>query len=251
MTIIKIPLALLPDMRSFFREYGAELADIEAVYPSCEDSPELERRLAACAAEEITANHPAYGLRCRLSPYFITANKGFALRPSRTAMERTVCRTLVEQEAPAEGVFFSRDWLDQVSAATGGRSIRASGVGTLPDRCGHHALYPDAACIDPGLIQLASFTHRFQGEHPLTTAIVSSSLLLNIHPLQDGNGRLTRILFNFILQSALGTRFYLPLCDLHDASAGGWTFAQRSAWMKGDWRPLVSFYGAAIRLFAR
>ena len=252
MTIIKIPMAAMPDMALFLEKYRAALDAMRAAYARCEVSTSLEQRLAGSATEEVVAGHPAHALRCRLSSYFILANAGYSIRPSRTAVERAVCHRLVEQRkrSPANPLL-TRDWLSSVAAATGGRPIRDAGVGTLPDRQGHQAVYPPLGDLDADLSALDAVCTRFGKAEPFATAIIISSLLLNRHPLEDGNGRLTRILFNMIVQTALGARFYLPLCELQDASAGGWTFAQRSAWMKGDWRPMMTFFRAAFQLFAR
>ncbi|PSF07201.1 cell filamentation protein Fic [Marinobacter fuscus] len=63
-----------------------------------------------------------------------------------------------------------------------------------------HYIAPDARNIAPMLEGLQTFLERTQGESPIVRAAVASFGFVFIHPLADGNGRISRFLINDTLR---------------------------------------------------
>lgn len=63
--------------------------------------------------------------------------------------------------------------------------------------------------------------------------------LLNCHPLQDGNGRTARVLFNALLWQ--GKDFYLPIYEASGSLGSSLEICLRRAANSGDWSDIISF----------
>jgi len=74
--------------------------------------------------------------------------------------------------------------------------------------------------------------------------------LCNLHPFADGNGRLSRIVFNALLTTDGVRTPYVPLYELGRVSRGGFLIASRLAQYRGDWSALASFLTAAADIMA-
>ncbi|HEX5183783.1 MAG TPA: Fic family protein [Allosphingosinicella sp.] len=249
---IDIPVGVMPDIRQFIRTYDHLLTEMEVDLQVCRDSLALQHDLISCSGCAISNNNPISALRCRLSDHHLRANRDSVAQLYRTEMERQICCRLhaeVTAEAAATSLL-TPGWVEHVSGLAKGEPLREDAATTLPDAYGAIAIYPDASNILPVLAQLSQFVRQFGEGDPLAAAIVASSLFLNLHPLVDGNGRVTRVAFNFIVQRALNIDFFLPLYEIQAASAGGWTYAHRVAWFRGDWSVLVTFFRSAIHLFS-
>lgn len=87
---------------------------------------------------------------------------------------------------------------------------------------------------------------RFYRTSPLPVevkAIVAQAAILNLHPLNDGNGRLSRVLFNVLFwRDRFRPVLYLPIYELRAHSPYTFEICLRSAELYGDWGPLINFY---------
>ena len=81
---------------------------------------------------------------------------------------------------------------------------------------------------------------------PAGSALVAAAQTLvatvNAHAMNDGNGRLSRVLFHYRLRCAgLAPHGYLPLYETFHASDGGYEIRLRLAELHGEWDPFVRY----------
>ena len=70
-------------------------------------------------------------------------------------------------------------------------------------------------------------------------ASVLKVMMTNAHPLSDGNGRTSRILFNYALRRGGVAAGYLPIKDYMLPTRGHLQIAMRLAETRGQWEPLL------------
>ena len=118
--------------------------------------------------------------------------------------------------------------------------IRTAETGLTPNATGIQVYFPPANTVSPQIEAIARFIARstVQGEDPLLAAIGTLGLLLNCHPFADGNGRVSRALYDHLLHRA-GSREFFPLYPLLFAARRSFDLALREAEIKGDWSPFV------------
>lgn len=115
---------------------------------------------------------------------------------------------------------------------------REGGVRTAPDRAGRFVVYPPARAIAARMQQLLQLLHEHAATHRAYAALVFMVAFCNLHPLRDGNGRLSRMLFNAVLNDGCEVRLYLPLHELAALSRGGYLIRLRQAQYHNQWQAL-------------
>ena len=76
----------------------------------------------------------------------------------------------------------------------------------------------------------------------LLCAIASLPILTNSHLFTDGNGRVSRVVFNHILHRiGLPPNVYLPVYEIMTLSQGGFLIRLRQAEIQNLWEPFISF----------
>ena len=133
-----------------------------------------------------------------------------------------------------------------------GRSqgLRTTGVRSLPDRLGTYVVFPEVEEVRPGLESLHGFILEHVDEQPAFAAAVAMTSICNIHPFEDGNGCLSRIVLNALTRKAHTSAPYLPLHELGRISRGGFLIAMRLAQYRGEWLPLADFLRASVDFVA-
>ena len=92
-----------------------------------------------------------------------------------------------------------------------------------------------------------------QGLHPLLVIAIFTVVFLEIHPFQDGNGRLSRVLTTLLLlRSGYGYAPYASLESVIEASKEGYYLAlrQTQTTIRGprpDWGPWLTYFLRALR----
>lgn len=129
-------------------------------------------------------------------------------------------------------------------ACGGAGSVRVTAVRSKPDRLGTYVLYPDVEAIEPGLRRLHDFLRWHFERHPTYAAAVAMTSICNLHPFGDGNGRVSRLLFNGLLRSRDAA--FLPLYELGRLSRGGGLIVSRLAQYRDQWAPLAMYLSAAV-----
>jgi len=122
--------------------------------------------------------------------------------------------------------------------------IRTATINTRPDRLGNCVRYPAPELIRPSLVRLYKYWQERVLPLPACVAVVMLAALANIHPFYDGNGRVARIFFNYVLNSLTPSRLepiYLPIYEIAAFSNCGFLIRLRQAQYFGEWEPLFMF----------
>jgi len=123
--------------------------------------------------------------------------------------------------------------------ARNGNGLRNKEVNSRPDKLNNRIVYPSPDKIIDRVSEI--FTHATNNYEisPAFSAIVAMVALLNIHPFADGNGRVARIVFNWILNQERATIAYLPLHEVARMSAGAYLIMLREAQYYNNWNNII------------
>lgn len=179
----------------------------------------------------------------------------FGLKPyeeTRTEMEIAHfdhCATLLRDALLGAKSSFDRfrDALCQTASLLRGETteIRTNPVYSLS---GHHDFweYPSHTVLESQLSRLFDvLVRRSDVEmHRSMVALVATTAL---HPFNDGNGRVSRVLFNALL-GGVSSKNYIPLKEIQLASRGGYIIKLRQAWIQQNWTPMAEFLCTSIEL---
>lgn len=138
--------------------------------------------------------------------------------------------------------------LEDVSSSVLGRksSIRAKPIFIAKDWYGRSVQFPDHHSIRPQL-QLICDLLVYSKASTVYKAVACYILLVGAHPFLDGNGRVSRMLFNAILVSGgLHPSAYIPLKEILDITQGSLAIRTRRVLMRGDWVPIFEGLSSAI-----
>ena len=107
---------------------------------------------------------------------------------------------------------------------------------------------PSAEQADAQLTRIAERLFLPRRQHALSEAAQILALVVNAHAFGDGNGRLSRLLFNFVLrqQGTLPHSAYVPVFAGCRAAGGGYEIRLRQAELHGNYSPLVTFFARMI-----
>lgn len=224
-------------------------APIAAVDKKCGVLDGLERQLACLVAVNpdgyripLIAGAPIVPPHAEVSPLACVANRP----PSEQAVRRL-------QHIASRGPISVPHLLTAAALLSGTpQSIRTSDVQIRPDGDGVSLVFGPAAQIRPHLRQLLRFITTPSPTQGHAKAFIAMAILLSIHPLADGNGRLARALAQAVLaQQSLLRGPVLPLgpiIKLNDYAHAG---AFRAVILHNDWEKLLRFYAAASERTAR
>ncbi|MDQ0462413.1 hypothetical protein QO010_000161 [Caulobacter ginsengisoli] len=141
--------------------------------------------------------------------------------------------------------------LKDIAAAASDRpaaEFRTGPAETVPDDWGQFVRYPDAAEVPDQMARLWAFLHQTWPDDPVRAAVVAYVAIQNAHPFADGNGRLSRIVFNSLVRPA-GP--YLPLRELNGLTRGGLLMPMRGAEIHDRWEAFAVALGQAVRTLHR
>lgn len=149
-----------------------------------------------------------------------TAQLDRAVRGADSALFKAALMRLGQEGFDAPFAFRGNDWVGTIASSGGGVRFPA------PDQA--------ARRVDEIFAYLAQ-------PHPsaLFQATVLKVMVTNAHPLSDGNGRTSRILFNYALRRGIAGRGYLPLKEYTMPSRGHVQIAMRLAETRGQWEPML------------
>jgi hypothetical protein len=194
-------------------------------------------------------------LRHPLSDFFLPTVSAFT-QCTRSMMEWSALKANFEALSTVlshgQAEPFMRAICAVASATKGAKSLRSQGVRTSADSRGQVVRFPPSDILEMRLAYIVAMLWRARGESPAFSAIVALVSLTHCHPFADGNGRSARVLFNALLQRRLARpRFYLPLYELAQLSAGGYLVRVRQAELRREWTPLFAFILAAVELWTK
>jgi hypothetical protein len=160
-------------------------------------------------------------------------------------------RSLVELEVmrqlpPAESVLDEDAFMELlllIHRRVCGRAegFRRGDIQTQPDRMGNCVRYPPFDVIVRSLGQLYGYWHEHAVSKRGLAAVVILAAVTNLHPFQDGNGRVARVLFNHLLNGERDEPIYLPLHEIAALSRGGFLIRLRQAQYHAEWVALFDF----------
>ena len=191
-------------------------------------------------------------LEHELSPFYAERNDPKPLRSDRGATERAVADLLVEAwssrvfPSPSEALSLLQMVVRRLEAGT----WRKSDVWCRPDRLGCAVRFPHHGKIRARLLELHERLEANYAPQPLFAATLALCSLSSLHPLTDGNGRLSRIIFNTIVRTRFDPDFHIPLYALDHASNAGYIISLRRAQHHNQWADLAAFILNALLLFS-
>jgi hypothetical protein len=136
-------------------------------------------------------------------------------------------------------------------AITGDDRLRERARCASPDRFGRYVVYAAPLSIPGQLATIEAALRRPDLRPRAFDMMVALVAITNCHPLLDGNGRLARIVGNWLLapvQRPAGS-IYLPLREIGAYARGGYLLRVRQAEIQEDWEPLACFLRAALELW--
>jgi hypothetical protein len=189
-------------------------------------------------------------LRHPLSDHFL------ALNPRSGAADRSVAEAAAaadvdrrEFESSLGDAVRFEALLQKLNARVvdGHRGFRLNEAGLRPDRRGTAVLFPAPEQVP---IQLDRLRHALSLTLPANApwaAILALAMLTNAHPFADGNGRVSRMIFNLCLRAGAARELpYIPLYELFYRSRGGYEIRLRDAELNSNWDGFCNFMSDVI-----
>jgi hypothetical protein len=160
----------------------------------------------------------------------------------RSLAEYRAMKALAPLESLATYPAFCDELMHLAGNACGrAMAFRRSEISTVADRWGQRVSYPGPEDLVPLLKHLHAYWYRHLNTGPGTAAVAILAGLAHVHPFEDGNGRVARMLFNATLQRRSHTPVYLPIYELAALSRCGFLLRLRQAQYHGEWEPLLGF----------
>jgi hypothetical protein len=172
---------------------------------------------------------------------------------SRTEIEKYYVSTLAKNLEKARCSHSFDQFIECIEAASSHflkerSTIRTWPVYLAPDVKGHYVEYMNHSVVKDTL--LMAFRTMLDEQAPvLYRASVSYVLLVAAHPFRDGNGRLSRTLFNAILiNEGMREDAYISLKQISYLSRGALAIQLRRAQMRNVWPPVLAGLSGAVIL---
>ena len=108
-----------------------------------------------------------------------------------------------------------------------------------------HVYFPDYKLAEKRLSVIIGLINKNK-EIDFKFAVLIYVLLLNAHSFTDGNGRLSRVVFNLLTMNSYES--YLPIYDIQHFSEGGYEIRLREAEIFNRWRPIIEYFKNCIQL---
>lgn len=229
--IISRPLVDIP---KFSTVSAAERASFERLDAAC-------RRLAA--AGSLDQHDREFGRRCaRALPTELsrlaTVTNGTPIFDAKRSFFEELAAERHARDLPAarrdSATFVA--WLLRVARDTGVSNpmVRNADIGLEVDGNGVLVTFPPVAVLPARIAALCE--PPTDDTLPCFAALTAAAALLNLHPLRDGNGRVSRVLLNVMLRAGYaGLSTYFPIYELRAHAPYVFEIALRAAELHGDW----------------
>lgn len=252
---LPVKLLRLPDLAALSPSARADLDRAERLFAAFgeADLSALRNRLRDPPWMEFRSGDPALcALEHRLAEDFRWSHPAPAARSGQALREINIlfgAGAMVPNPSGWTARDLARQLLQWSSYAGGHGRFRDSAMLTQPDCDGASRLYPAAAAA---LGRLPVLLDYIQGSQPPAfRAMAAMVTMTNAHVLSDGNGRTSRLLFNWILHRGTGGRCYVPLYELTLRTRGSFILCVREAETFGDWAPLARYLAGALDLLTQ
>ncbi|MFJ3355325.1 Fic family protein [Serratia liquefaciens] len=124
--------------------------------------------------------------------------------------------------------------------------IRTVSVRTVPELDGGYTEFLDVQHLSTELRKLRRFILNNHTDNKLFCSIIAAVFFMHIHPLHDGNGRVSRVLFNLILGRDINN--YIPMTELCHVARSGYVLSLREVFLFSEWDSIIIFYCNCIRI---
>lgn len=193
------------------------------------------------------------GIHHALTPLFRCPNAPIGLAAARNeyAVLKESARGLNDALSASNTASFAATISTIARQLTGVGEFRDREVCASPDRFGRYVIYPIPQQIF-GQLNEISQALQFSPVRPRTFDVMISLVsITNCHPFADGNGRISRIIGNWLFdRNPDGGSFYVPFREIAIYSRGGYIIRIRQAEIHGDWTPLSEFLLASVKMWA-
>ena len=133
---------------------------------------------------------------------------------------------------------------------TGDAGLRERDRCASPDRFRRYVVYPPPSQVAGQLAAISAALNSTVDRPRAFDAMIVLVAITNCHPFDDGNGRVSRILANWLLgDRSITSCLYLPLREIAQFSRGGFIIRVRQAELYDDWLPLARFLFASMKLW--
>lgn len=156
------------------------------------------------------------------------------------------CLNIFEQHLNARNSF--PELIKKLGSMIKGETIelRQGRIRSVPDSDNSYTEFLNVDLIVKSLEELRIFILKTRNQSELFTAIIASVYIVYIHPLTDGNGRLSRLFFNIITsRSHLN---YLPFTEICHFARSGYVISMREAMLFSEWDSIIHFFCKSIIL---
>lgn len=244
------------DRRVFVRSHFALPEHADLAPGSADQLQEIENALDHLCTAGVSVLEQALGCRLDVHDHALPQTTGFFSRyyPLRSEGFASCTKSMEEWEVlrwawprlrqsldQRDGAGFRDALIDIAKRAGGGEGLRRQDVRTCPDAAGRVVVFPHWRTIPD---RLDALFRLLVMETPYPSGLNAGIALVCIshcHPFTDGNGRISRIIFNTIMQSKYERPvFYLPIFELSALSRGMFIMSVRSAELHGGWDDLFS-----------
>jgi hypothetical protein len=212
---------------------------IDALTAAAACRPRAPADYEGMAAAAARLAHPLAG-------HALQRNGSPAFRQGTTAAEIKAARThgaaLVAAWVGGDPEIGRQQLVAVARAAGSAAASPASGSALAADGQGVHIRFAGPAAFDERFRAWSEWLALGDGSRAWRATVMQAALL-NVHPLGDGNGRASRVLFNSLLWGdALDQDRYLPTYELRRFAPYTFEIVLRRAEIQGDWEPLVRLH---------
>lgn len=195
-----------------------------------------------------------YGLRNPHSVW-IYADLNPVVNFKRTSVEVDVFKKYIDvfKLINEKNIYWFFDIVEGISTELRGEKslIRSNyNVISKPNINGDYWKFIGHKDVNSNLVRLYNFSLGAWNGDRVYLASVLIGAFISIHPMRDSNGRTGRVLFNLVLNKAIGNGkfFYIPLKEMMQLSGYGFEMTMREANVTGRWGPLIAYFCRVILL---
>ncbi|WP_460732545.1 Fic family protein [Lysobacter tyrosinilyticus] len=177
-------------------------------------------------------------------------------REGTLAAERVSTQTIGQRLVAA---FLSHDFDALVSAllecaelaGVKAPALRREVARLVPDGAGVSVAFASPEHIVPRLIRMQDLA-RDASLPAVFRAVALQAAVLNLHPLRDGNGRVSRVLYNALLwQESYHPALHVPIYALRRHAPHSFEICLRELELQGRWSALTGFHATLLESLVR
>lgn len=111
--------------------------------------------------------------------------------------------------------------------------------------------YPKPEEVRNMIVHASAVINRLYATSEMAASIYALVVISKIHPLVDGNGRLSRIISNVLLNLNNDRPIYIPFFEFSHLGRQALLLSKRETETAQRWDPVVNWYGKALVQYSR